>query len=935
MAFPYSFFDLHTKEISSRGASTLFLMSHGANSHLKTTRRFLRRAFRAPSRRSIGASLVVAVLVANFAAPIASYATGGPLSVTLSVDKEQALRGDTLSYTGIIRNTGTTTQNAVYAVLQLQGAGDYVNGSGTYMHSETGNVLPLPNAWLNDGANFGYMLAGHSVTVKFRVRVRDDAPLQQYVQATLNASSREAPSVRRATVSTLIVEPSRPQLAAEQYADRAEASPGDTIRYTIRMKNTGNVVLHNLYIVEYLPNLDARFVDYVSGSGSITLGGSVQQLADRWVDDGARINYLNPGQEAFVKFEAKVRDSAPNGQLLFSVANIRSDEMPQWIQCSVRTTVRNIPPPQQNPPRLTVIKHVVNNDGGVKQAGDFTLEVSGSAGNRAVRGSESGLELILAPGSYTVSEPPVAGYRMSTSSGCSGTLADGDTKVCVVTNDDIANPPQPNPPRLTVIKHVVNNDGGTRVAANFMLTVSGSAGNRTVSGSESGTELTLSPGSYAVTETPVAGYTATMSSGCAGTLADGDVKVCVVTNDDNPAPPANPRLTVIKHVVNNDGGTKQAGNFTIRIQGSAGTRSFAGSEAGVTFELQPGTYTVAEDQDAGYLPSLSADCAGALTAGQTKVCIVTNDDKPAPPPSSPSLTITKDALQSFTNPDTVVSYRIAVRNVGAGIAQQVRVEDRLPTGFIHTANSSTVFSWALGDLSSGQESVLTYTVRVGAGVSAGFYTNTASASATNHGTVSDTATLEVRTPTVIGESTKPNLVLVKTANVSFVNPGGTVIYHLVLENRGDGVAENVVVTDTLPAGFTVSGTSPASLTWNVGDLVPGARWEMSFSARVSENIPADTYRNVVVAKADNHGSVEASAQVELRRGEVLGISILPATGGSIAAIAALAARVLGSLAAMIAGLVLVVDPSGRLRRRLNPEARLLFLVARARQRGVF
>ncbi|MBI4134433.1 MAG: DUF11 domain-containing protein, partial [Candidatus Terrybacteria bacterium] len=929
MAFLYSFFGLHTKEISSRGAGALFLMPHRANSHLKTTRRFLRRMFRAPSRRSIGASLVVAVLVANFVAPLASYATGGPLSVTLGVDKEQALRGDTLSYTGTIRNTGTTTQNAVYAVLQLQGAGDYVNGSGTYMHSETGNTLPLPNAWLNDGANFGYVLAGHSVTVKFRVRVRDDAPLQQYVQVTLNASSREAPSVRRATVSTLIVEPSRPQLAAEQYADRVEASPGDTIRYTIRMKNTGNVVLHNLYIVEYLPNLDARFVDYVPGSGSITLGGSVQQLADRWVDDGARINYLNPGQEAFVKFEAKVRDSAPNGQVLFSVANIRSDEMPQWIQCSVRTTVRNIPPPQQNPPRLTVIKHVVNNDGGVKQAGDFTLEVSGSAGNRAVRGSESGLELILAPGSYTVSELPVAGYRTSTSSGCSGTLANSDVKVCVVTNDDVANPPQPNPPRLTLIKHVVNNDGGTRVAANFMLTVSVTAGNRTVSGSESGTELTLSPGSYTVTETPVEGYTATMSSGCAGTLADGDVKVCIVTNDDNPAPPANPRLTVIKHVVNNDGGTKQAGNFTIRIQGSAGTRSFAGSEAGVTFELQPGTYTVAEDQDAGYLPSLSTDCAGALTAGQTKVCVVTNDDKPAPPPSSPSLTITKDVLQSFTNPDTVVSYRIAVRNVGAGIAQQVRVEDQLPAGFTHTVNSATTFSWALGDLSSGQESVLTYTVRVGGGVSAGFYTNTASASATNHGTVSDTATLEVRTPTVIGESTKPNLVLAKTANVSFVNPGGIVTYHLVLENRGDGVAENVVVTDTLPAGFTVSGTSPAALTWNVGDLVPGARWEMSFSARVSENIPADTYRNVVVAKADNHGSVEASAQVEVRRGEVLGISILPATGGSIGAIVALAVRVLGSLAAMIVGLVLAVDPSGRLRRRHNPETRLLFLVARA------
>ena len=47
---------------------------------------------------------------------------------------------------------------------------------------------------------------------------------------------------------------------------------------------------------------------------------------------------------------------------------------------------------------------------------------------------------------------------------CTGTLAIGQTATCTVTNDDIA-------PVLTVVKHVVNDDGGTKTAADFSLTV--------------------------------------------------------------------------------------------------------------------------------------------------------------------------------------------------------------------------------------------------------------------------------------------------------------------------------------------------------------------------------------------------------------------------------------------------------------------------------
>src|SRR5262245_45923325 len=50
------------------------------------------------------------------------------------------------------------------------------------------------------------------------------------------------------------------------------------------------------------------------------------------------------------------------------------------------------------------------------------------------------------------------------------------------------------------------------------------------------------------------------------------------------APPGNqPTMTVIKHVVNDNGGTKSAGDFTLTISGvtADGGNTFAGSEGGV------------------------------------------------------------------------------------------------------------------------------------------------------------------------------------------------------------------------------------------------------------------------------------------------------------------------------------------------------------------
>ena len=94
-----------------------------------------------------------------------------------------------------------------------------------------------------------------------------------------------------------------------------------------------------------------------------------------------------------------------------------------------------------------------------------------------------------------------------------------------------------------------------------------------------------------------------------------------------------PKLIVIKNVVNDNGGTAVASDFTINVSGGGSPSSFAGAASPGTTVLFPNTatYNVTENAFAGYTASFSTDCSGTITVEQTKTCTVTNDDSPATP----------------------------------------------------------------------------------------------------------------------------------------------------------------------------------------------------------------------------------------------------------------------------------------------------------------
>lgn len=269
---------------------------------------------------------------------------------------------------------------------------------------------------------------------------------------------------------------------------------------------------------------------------------------------------------------------------------------------------------------LIVIKHVINDNGGTADAEDFTLDSGGtddSPDNFA--GEEApGTTVTLDAGSYNVTETGPSGYNPSFSDDCSGSIANGETKTCTVTNDDIQ-------PQLIVIKHVINDNGGTADADDFTMNVTGNNVNpASFPGSETGTNVALDAGAYSVGETGPAGYAASYSADCNSSISVGETKTCTVTNDD-----ISPTLTVIKDLQPND----DDGLFNLQID--AVTQAADVGDNGTTgaVNVDAGAHTVGETAGTGtnlsdYVTSIGGDCAAngtvSLALAENKTCTITN-----------------------------------------------------------------------------------------------------------------------------------------------------------------------------------------------------------------------------------------------------------------------------------------------------------------------
>lgn len=271
------------------------------------------------------------------------------------------------------------------------------------------------------------------------------------------------------------------------------------------------------------------------------------------------------------------------------------------------------------PAKITLIKNVITDNGGIAGEDDFGL----SAGGVAFNSGET--KEFSANTPIAINEVGLFGYafvditgdeKCPEALGGTVTLDEGEEITCTITNDDIQ-------PKLKLVKTVDNNYGGTATADTFQGSVSGTD-------VDWDTFVGFNAGSYTADETDLPGYEASAWGGdCAEngsvTLSVGEEKTCTITNSD-----IAPQLTVIKHVINDNGGLAVAGDFTMNVTGTeVSSPSFPGAEApGTTVTLDAGNYSVDEVNLPGYIKTLGQDCSGTIGIGETKTCTITNNDTP-------------------------------------------------------------------------------------------------------------------------------------------------------------------------------------------------------------------------------------------------------------------------------------------------------------------
>lgn len=268
---------------------------------------------------------------------------------------------------------------------------------------------------------------------------------------------------------------------------------------------------------------------------------------------------------------------------------------------------------------LTLVKKVVNNNGGEETPSAWTLSASGPDsfdGNGPSVSSGAG----LAAGTYNLSESGPPGYDASAWDCDFGTQTDADTIIvatgqavtCTITNDDIS-------PTLTVQKTIINDNGGTVTDKNaFGLKVDGGVVLHNATNS-------FDAGNHTVSEDGLAGYQPGIWGGdCEAngsiTLAPGQDAICTITNDD-----ISPTLKLVKTVINDHGGEiTDPDAFGLKVDGD-------GVLHNVSNAFDAGIHTASEDGSPDYKAGKwGGDCnpdgSVTLSLGQTATCTITNDD---------------------------------------------------------------------------------------------------------------------------------------------------------------------------------------------------------------------------------------------------------------------------------------------------------------------
>jgi uncharacterized repeat protein (TIGR01451 family) len=802
-------------------------------------------------------------------------------SAIQDVDGNGADAGDTITYSFKVTNTGTVTLDPVTVHDPVFG------GANPNITCPTGSLAPGASRTCSSRT---YTLSQGEV---------DAGKIENTATATGTKPGGGTVSDTDSTSTAIVAGPAillDKTVSAIDDVDGNGADAGDTVTYSFKVTNTGNVTLNPVTVHDPLlggssPNVTCPTGPLAPGA-SVTCTDATYAFTQADVDAGKREN------------TATATGTAPGG------AKVTSSD-------STTTTIAAVPAIQ-----LTLTGSAIDDvDGNGHDAGDtitYTYKVKNTG------------TVALDP--VTVHDPLLGGANPNVT--CpAGSLAPGDTVTCSsrvytltqadvdagvvdntatttgtapsgaqVSDPDTVSTPVVGQPAIKLVKtaSAINDvdgnghDEGDKITFGFKVTNTGALTLDPVTVNDPlfanpaiscpagalapGASVTCSTKTYTLTVIDVDNGKVDNTATATGTTAGG----ATVTGSDSSSTPVvgapSIKLVVTPSAIDdNDGNGHDAGDtitYTYEVTNTGGTTLdpvvvhdplFPGAAPNVTCPaapLAPGasvtctskTYTLTQaDVDAGTVDTL-ATTTGTAPGGAT----VTDDDTTSTPvvPEAPSIELDliasaiDDVDGNGHDAGDTITYTYVVINTGTQVLDPVVVHDPLLGG------ASPNVTCPAGPLAPGTSVTCTsevYTLTQ-ADVDAGVVNNTATATGTAPGgaTVSDDDT--TATP-VVGERPSIELDLVASAiddvDGNGHDAGDLITYTYVVTNTGTQVLDPVAVNDPLFANPTV--ICPA------GPLAPGA--SVTCTSRTYTLTQADIDAGQVVNTATATGTAPGGATV--------------------------------------------------------------------------
>lgn len=239
-----------------------------------------------------------------------------------------------------------------------------------------------------------------------------------------------------------------------------------------------------------------------------------------------------------------------------------------------------------------------------------------------------------------------------------------------------------------------------------------------------------------------------------------------------------------------------------------------------------------------------------------------------------SIAIEKTADAGTVSAGTSIGFKIKVTNNGQGTATGVSMTDTLPTdaglswtvaddGGATCGIGAGVLTCTVASLASGAS----FTVHITSPTTkatCGTVDNTASVTTTNDGHGSDGVSVTVLCPQIDVQ---------KVADQGTVSAGTSIGFKITVTNTGQGTATNVSMSDTLPTnaglswtvaddGGATCGISAGVLMCTKASLASGAHFTVHITSPTTK-ATCGTVNNIASASAENDGSDEASAHVDV------------------------------------------------------------------------